>query len=134
VRAVGYKGIPVPGLPFDEGAGTIPHEAGRIAGRPNEYVVGWIKRGPSGIIGTNKKDSQDTVDTLLADLDGAELTEVGPDYADELVRWLVDRQPKLVTDDHWQLIDAYERTAGESHGRPRVKLANVAELLRIGHG
>jgi ferredoxin--NADP+ reductase len=133
VRAVGYKGVPVPGLPFDEGSGTIPHEDGRIAGRANEYVVGWIKRGPSGIIGTNKKDSQDTVDTLLADLDGAQLAEVGPDYADELVRWLVDRQPLLVTDDHWQIIDAHERGAGEPHGRPRVKVANVAELLRIGH-
>ena len=134
VRAVGYKGLPVPGLPFDDGAGIIPHTDGRIADSPNEYVVGWIKRGPSGIIGTNKKDSQDTVDTLLADLGGAQLTEVGPDYADELVQWLVGRQPKLVTDDHWQLIDAHERGAGEPHGRPRVKVANVAELLRIGHG
>lgn len=133
VRAVGYRGVPVPGLPFDESAGTIPHEDGRISGSPNEYVVGWIKRGPSGIIGTNKKDSQDTVETLLADLHGKQLPEVATDYADELVRWLVDRQPLLVTDDHWQIIDAYERSAGEPHGRPRVKIANVAELLRIGH-
>ncbi|AQT81117.1 NADP oxidoreductase [Mycolicibacterium litorale] len=134
VRAVGYRGVPVPGLPFDEASGTIPHADGRVADRANEYVVGWIKRGPSGIIGTNKKDSQDTVDTLIADLAGAELTDVGPDHSDELVRWLVERQPLLVTDDHWQLIDTYERTAGEPHGRPRVKIANVAELLRIGHG
>lgn len=133
VRAVGYKGVPVPGLPFDEGAGTIPHQDGRITDRANEYVVGWIKRGPSGIIGTNKKDSQDTVETLLADLHGKQLPELGPDHADELVRWLVDRQPLLVTDDHWQIIDAYERSAGEPHGRPRVKIANVAEMLRIGH-
>ncbi|MGY4711780.1 FAD-dependent oxidoreductase [Mycolicibacterium sp. CBM1] len=134
VRAVGYRGVPVPGLPFDESSGTIPHSAGRVAGRAKEYVVGWIKRGPSGIIGTNKKDSQDTVDTLLADLQEAQLPDLAPDYPDELVRWLVDHQPLLVTDDHWQLIDAYERTAGEPHGRPRVKIANVAELLRIGHG
>jgi ferredoxin--NADP+ reductase len=133
VRAVGYRGVPVPGLPFDDSAGTIPHEDGRITGSPNEYVVGWIKRGPSGIIGTNKKDSQDTVETLLADLHGKQLPAVAADYADELVRWLVDRQPLLVTDDHWQIIDAYERSAGEPHGRPRVKIANVAELLRIGH-
>ncbi|MCX2934295.1 FAD-dependent oxidoreductase [Mycobacterium sp. CVI_P3] len=133
VRAVGYRGVPVPGLPFDEGSGTIPHEDGRVSGSPSAYVVGWIKRGPSGIIGTNKKDSQDTVDTLLADLAGAQLAEVGPDYPDELVRWLVDRQPRLVTDDHWRAIDAYERSAGEPHGRPRVKIASVAELLRIGH-
>lgn len=134
VRAVGYRGVQIPGLPFDEGAGTIPHSEGRIAGSGREYVVGWIKRGPSGIIGTNKSDSQDTVDTLVADLAGAQLRDVGPDYSDELVRWLVERQPQLVTDDHWQIIDTYERSAGEPAGRPRVKIANVAEMLRVGHG
>src|SRR3954471_5799704 len=67
VRAVGYRGVPTPGLPFDERSGTIPHTDGRIDGSRNEYVVGWIKRGPTGVIGTNKKDSQQTVDTLVAD-------------------------------------------------------------------
>lgn len=86
------------------------------------------------MIGTNKSDSQDTVNTLVADLAGAQLREVGPDHADELVRWLVERQPDLVTDDHWQVIDTYERSAGEPAGRPRVKITNVAEMLRIGHG
>ena len=70
VRAVGYRGVPTPGLPFDEKTGTIPHTAGRVDGSRNEYVVGWIKRGPSGVIGSNKKDSQETVDTLVADLRG----------------------------------------------------------------
>lgn len=134
VRAVGYRGVPVPGLPFNDGAGTIPHEEGRITGRANEYVVGWIKRGPSGVIGSNKKDSADTVETLVADLAGAALRDVGPDHADDLVAWLAERQPHLVTDDHWQVIDAHERSAGEPHGRPRVKIANVAEMLRIGRG
>ena len=68
VRAVGYRGVPTPGLPFDEKTGTIPHTDGRVEGGRNEYVVGWIKRGPSGVIGSNKKDSQHTVDTLAADL------------------------------------------------------------------
>ena len=134
VRAVGYRGVRIPGLPFDEGAGVIPHSEGRVVDAPRTYVAGWIKRGPSGVIGTNKKDSQDTVDTLVADLAGASLREVSAEYADELVRWLLERQPALVTDDHWQLIDAHERSAGEPHGRPRVKLASVAELLRLGHG
>ena len=134
VRAVGYRGVPVPGLPFDDGAGTIPHQDGRIAGRANEYVVGWIKRGPSGVIGSNKKDSADTVETLLADLAGATLREVGPDHGDALVEWLAERQPQLVTDDHWRAIDEHERSAGEPHGRPRVKIANVAEMLRVGRG
>jgi ferredoxin--NADP+ reductase len=134
VRAVGYRGVPTPGLPFDDKAGTIPHTDGRIEGSTNEYVVGWIKRGPSGVIGSNKKDSSDTVDTLLADLAERSLSDVPEKYSDELVEWLLSRQPQLVTDDHWQLIDAHERSSGEPHGRPRVKLTSVADLLRISHG
>ena len=134
VRAVGYRGVRTPGLPFNEQTGTIPHTDGRIDGSRNEYVVGWIKRGPSGVIGTNKKDSQHTVDTLVADLAGAELADFGPDHAEELMAWLLSRQPRLVTDEHWQLIDRHERTTGAPHGRPRIKLSSVAELLRIGHG
>ena len=130
VRAVGYRGVPTPGLPFDERSGTIPHTDGRIDGSRNEYVVGWIKRGPSGVIGSNKKDSQETVNTLLADLQ-----DVEPKFGDDdVLEWLRSRQPKLVTNDHWKLIDAHERTSGESFGRPRVKLTSVADLLRIGHG
>ncbi|MGP4058449.1 FAD-dependent oxidoreductase [Mycobacterium sp. 4D054] len=134
VRAVGYRGLPTPGLPFDERAGTIPHTDGRIDGSRNEYVVGWIKRGPTGVIGSNKKDSADTVETLLADLADAELAELQPDHLDTVQRWLLERQPKLVTADHWKLIDEHERTAGQGSGRPRVKLTSVEELLRIGHG
>jgi ferredoxin/flavodoxin---NADP+ reductase len=134
VRAVGYRGVPTAGLPFDDRSGTIPHVDGRVEGARNAYVVGWIKRGPSGVIGSNKHDSQDTVDTLVADLGSAQLADFGPDHADELARWLVERQPKVVTGDHWKLIDEHERSAGQGTGRPRVKLASVAELLRIGHG
>ncbi|MDT5399685.1 MAG: ferredoxin/flavodoxin---NADP+ reductase [Mycobacterium sp.] len=134
VRAVGYRGIPTPGLPFDDRSGTIPHTDGRIDGSANGYVVGWIKRGPSGVIGSNKKDSAATVDTLIADLRGRTLPEVAPEHSEELVEWLLSRQPKLVTDDHWKLIDEHERGAGQPKGRPRVKLTSVAELLRIGHG
>jgi ferredoxin/flavodoxin---NADP+ reductase len=134
VRAVGYRGVPTPGLPFDERNGTIPHTDGRIEGSRNEYVVGWIKRGPTGVIGSNKKDSQETVDTLLADLQATSLPERDPEHSERLAEWLVERQPKVITDDHWRLIDEYERSAGEPHGRPRVKLTSVAELLRIGHG
>lgn len=134
VRAVGYRGVAMPGLPFDDRTGTIPHSEGKITGRANDYVVGWIKRGPSGVIGTNKKDSADTVDTLIGDLTGTPVREVGPGYADELARWLVEKQPQAVTDDHWRAIDAHERSTGEPHGRPRVKLVRVADMLRIAHG
>ncbi len=137
VRSVGYRGVPTPGLPFDERNGTIPHADGRVEGSRNEYVVGWIKRGPTGVIGTNKKDSQETVDTLLADLAAVResgLADFGADHADKLAEWLLSRQPKLVTDAHWEMIDRFEREAGEPHGRPRVKLSNLAKLLHIGHG
>ncbi|EID13894.1 fprA [Mycobacterium xenopi RIVM700367] len=137
VRSVGYRGVPTPGLPFDERSGTIPNTNGRVEGSRNEYVVGWIKRGPTGVIGTNKKDSQDTVDTLLADLAAARqtgLADFGDDHAVKLAEWLASRQPKLVTAEHWQAIDQYERAAGEPHGRPRVKLSTLEELLRVAHG
>lgn len=134
VRAVGYRGVPTVGLPFDERSGTIPHVDGRIEGRSNEYVVGWIKRGPSGVIGTNKKDSQETVNTLVADLEAGTPTTPDPDRSTSLLQWFASRQPLLVTDDHWKLIDQHERTTGEPHGRPRVKLSSVADMLRIGHG
>ncbi|WP_297598059.1 FAD-dependent oxidoreductase [Mycobacterium sp.] len=137
VRSVGYRGVPTPGLPFDEQTATIPNSGGRVDGSRNEYVVGWIKRGPTGVIGTNKKDSQDTVDTLLADLARADrggLADFPDDHADRLADWLASRQPKLVTSKHWELIDAHERAAGEPHGRPRVKLPSLAKLLRVSHG
>ena len=131
VRAVGYRGVPVDGLPFDEKSGTIPHSDGRIEGRDHEYVVGWIKRGPSGVIGSNKKDSADTVQTLLGDL-GEPGFEDGHDA--ELAQWLLSRQPMLVTDDHWARIDSHERATGDAQHRPRVKLTSVADLLGIAHG
>ncbi|BBX03984.1 NADP oxidoreductase [Mycolicibacterium moriokaense] len=134
VRAVGYRGVELKGLPFDGRSGTIPHTDGRIEGSRNEYVVGWIKRGPTGVIGSNKSDSQETVDTLIADLAVASLADFGDDHAERLAEWLVERQPKVITDDHWKLIDEHERSSGAPHGRPRVKLTSVAELLRIGHG
>ncbi len=131
VRAVGYRGVPVDGLPFDEKSGTIPHADGRIEGREHEYVVGWIKRGPSGVIGSNKKDSADTVQTLLGDLGEPGFDER---HDTELAQWLLSRQPMLVTDDHWARIDSHERATGDAQHRPRVKLTSVADLLGIAHG
>jgi ferredoxin/flavodoxin---NADP+ reductase len=135
VRSVGYRGLPTPGLPFEEKSATVPNAEGRVQGSRNEYVVGWIKRGPTGVIGTNKKDSQETVDTLLADLAASDgIAEFPDDHADKLADWLGSRQPKLVTSAHWELIDRFEREAGEPHGRPRVKLPSLARLLHVSHG
>jgi ferredoxin/flavodoxin---NADP+ reductase len=138
MRAIGYRGIALPGVPFDERKATIPHEGGRVAGsegtREGEYVVGWIKRGPSGVIGTNKKDAQETVDALLADLaTGTHLQPSNPDpqAIEDLLR---ERVPALVTYEGWSEIDRHEQALGEPHGRPRVKLTRIDELLRVAAG
>jgi ferredoxin/flavodoxin---NADP+ reductase len=134
VRAMGYRSAPTPGVPFDDDTATIRHQQGRVDERRNEYVVGWITRGPSGVIGSNKKDSQDTVDTLIADLGGTKLADATAEHSEELAQWLLPRQPRLVTDDHWKLINEHERSAAQTSSRPRVKLTSVAEMLHIGHG
>ncbi|HTF49641.1 MAG TPA: FAD-dependent oxidoreductase [Pseudonocardia sp.] len=135
LRAVGYRGLPIDGLPFDERRGVIPNEQGKVIGAEQgaerEYVVGWIKRGPTGIIGTNRKDSVETINRLLADLDSGALRQHDRDGSADIEDWLAERQPDLVTEQGWQLIDAAERAAGEPHGRPRVKLCNTQEMLRI---
>jgi ferredoxin/flavodoxin---NADP+ reductase len=134
-RSVGYKGTPLPGVPFDERSATIPNEQGRVldapggAQRPGEYVSGWIKRGPSGIIGTNKKDSQETVDALLADLAAGKIPEPAVNDPDAILSVLADRAPEHITYEHWEAIDQHEREAGEPHGRPRVKLVRHEHLL-----
>jgi ferredoxin--NADP+ reductase len=133
-RSIGYRGIPLEGLPFDEAAGTIPHDGGRILdeqGAPlrGDYVVGWIKRGPTGIIGTNKRDAQETVDTLLADLDAGLLNEPANPSREALEELLAERAPEHVTYEGWEAIDNAEKSAGEPHGRPRVKLTTTEELL-----
>jgi ferredoxin/flavodoxin---NADP+ reductase len=133
-RSIGYRGTPLEGLPFDERRCVIPNEGGRVVaegGGPltGEYVVGWIKRGPTGIIGTNKRDAQETVDRLLEDVDAGRLLEpVDPDR-DSLDVLLTDRAPDHVTYAGWEAIDRAEKSAGEPHGRPRVKLCSFEELL-----
>ena len=139
-RAIGYRGIPLPGVPFDERRGVIPNEAGRIVDLqtrepvPGEYVVGWIKRGPSGVIGTNKKDAQETVDAMLADLlasGGPAVHEPNEPDAAAVESLLRERQPELVTYAGWSEIDRHERALGEPAGRPRVKLTRIEEMLRV---
>ncbi len=134
-RSIGYRGVPVEGLPFDEWKGTIPNEEGRVIDPheqhsiPGEYVVGWIKRGPSGVIGTNKRDAQETVDHVLEDLDENRLPEPAVGDPAEVEALVAERQPDLVTYSGWELIDAAEKAAGEPQGRPRVKFTRVEEML-----
>ncbi len=135
-RSIGYRGVPIEGVPFDEWKGAIPNEEGRVIDPreqhaiPGEYVVGWIKRGPSGVIGTNKRDAQETIDRLVEDLHEGRLPEPPADGSQEAVEALLtERAPEHVTYSGWELIDAVEKAAGEPLGRPRVKLTRVAEML-----
>jgi ferredoxin--NADP+ reductase len=128
-RSVGYRGVGIPGCPFDEGTGTIPNEGGRV--EPGLYAAGWIKRGPSGIIGTNKKDANETVALLLEDARAGKLT---PRRGGTLEELLADRGAEPVVYAGWEAIDTAERTAGEPHGRPRIKLVTWDELLAAARG
>ncbi|WP_219413784.1 FAD-dependent oxidoreductase [Pseudonocardia nigra] len=128
-RAVGYRGVALPGIPFDDRRGVIPNQAGKIEGREREYVVGWIRRGPTGIIGTNRKDANETVRHLFADL--PTLARKPVQEAAKIQEWLTERQPDLVTDEGWQAIDVHERGRGKPHGRPRVKLTSTEDLVGV---
>jgi len=129
LRSVGYKGVALPGVPFDERSGTIPNEGGRVLGAERTYAAGWIKRGPSGVIGTNKKDAAETVELLLAD---ARAGTLRAEPARTLERLLDEKGVEYVDYAGWQAIDAAERAAGEPLGRPRVKLRSWAALLETG--
>jgi ferredoxin--NADP+ reductase len=131
-RSIGYTGQPVGDIPFDERRGLIRNEGGRVTDpdgthHVGEYVSGWIKRGPSGVIGTNKKDSQDTVDRILEDVTAA---RVNHPVADDIATLVGTCAPHVVTWEGWQAIDAIETAAGgeSSPGRPRVKLTDWAAL------
>jgi ferredoxin--NADP+ reductase len=124
-RSVGYRGVELPGVPFDEQRGVIPNEQGRVIGEPGVYAAGWIKRGPSGVIGTNKKDAAETVERLLEDAAAGKLSSEGG----EIEQTLRDRGVEFVEHAGWEAIDRHERGLGEPHGRPRVKLTSWDELL-----
>jgi ferredoxin/flavodoxin---NADP+ reductase len=139
LRSIGYRGRPLPGVPFDERRGLIRNVGGRVTGDdgapiPGEYVVGWIKRGPSGVIGTNKKDASDTIARLLEDAEAGRLNEPATADGEAVEGWLRSRIPGLVTWNGWQSIDRHETQLGEPHNRPRVKLVSVAEMRRIASG
>lgn len=132
IRAIGYRGTALDGIPFDERRGVIPNADGRVEDSDREYVVGWIKRGPSGIIGTNKKCAQQTVDTIVADLSsGALISQPGRGAPPNPVE--AGDLDGVVLAEHWLAIDRSERAAGEASGRPRVKLCTRDELLEVAH-
>lgn len=136
LRAIGYRGRPLPGVPFDQQTATIRNKQGRVVDADGsfcvgEYVVGWIKRGPSGVIGTNKKDAQQTVDAILQDIHAGNLNTPASPGPDSIKELLQQRQPNLVTYSGWSQIDKHERSLGEPSGRPRIKLTNIEKMLQI---
>jgi ferredoxin--NADP+ reductase len=128
LRSIGYRGTPLPGVPFDERTGTIPNDGGRVA--PGVYCTGWIRRGPAGVIGTNRKDAAETVETLLADARSGALRPPPEPGAGAIDGLLAARGVEVVDESGWERIDAEERERGAATGRPRVKLARWDELLQ----
>jgi ferredoxin--NADP+ reductase len=133
LRSIGYVGTPLPGVPFDGQRSTVLNQDGRVidpdtrAPLTGVYAAGWIKRGPSGVIGTNKKCAQETTDLLLADhTDGRLADPTGS--ADDLLA-LMHERTHVVDYTGWEAIDAHERGLGEPAGRPRVKLVDRPEML-----
>jgi ferredoxin--NADP+ reductase len=121
-------------VPFDARRGLIRNVGGRVCDEESrshrgEYVVGWIKRGPTGVIGTNKKDAADTVAKIIEDAESGALNEPAEPSAELAAAWISDRVPGAVTWEGWCAIDERERSAGEAQSRPRVKIVRMQDLL-----
>lgn len=133
IRAIGYRGTELPGVPFEASSGTIPNDHGAVLTHPGGerlrqlYVAGWIKRGPTGLIGTNKADAVETVQTM----EGA-LRHMGPERdPSEMDQLLRERGASVIDFADWQRLDAWERAAGGERGAIRHKIASASEALRI---
>jgi ferredoxin--NADP+ reductase len=136
LRSVGYRAVPLPDVPFDERYYVLPNERGRVLTRDGEtvagvYAVGWIKRGPTGILGTNKRDAEETIGCLVEDLQAGALAPPPSPRAEQIDALLAERKPDFVTVEGWRAIDAHELGRGQEKRRPRVKLASRQELLAV---
>jgi ferredoxin--NADP+ reductase len=134
-RSVGYRGVPLPGVPFNESWAVILNDRGRVldpdAKQPivGEYTAGWIKRGPTGVIGTNKPDAAETVECMLEDLAHGKVLEPANPAAAAAEALVRQRQPNYFSYADWQKLDAIEVARGRAQGRPRVKLTSIEEML-----
>jgi ferredoxin--NADP+ reductase len=132
-RSIGYRGVAIPGMPFDDALGTVPHRGGRVlngsATLPGLYVTGWLKRGPTGIIGTNRADSVETVESLLADFSkDCNGEKRGAEALGEL---LERRGARVFNYRNWSMLDTAEISRGKSKGKPREKFTRIDEMLSI---
>ena len=136
-RSIGYRGVPIEGVPFNDRWGVIANVGGRVVDpeteepHVGEYAAGWIKRGPSGVIGTNKPDAAETVVAMLEDYHDGKLLNPPQPAAAAAEAFLQEKQPRYVTYADWQKIDATELSKGEADGRVRVKFTTVEEMLEL---
>ena len=135
-RSVGYRGVPLRDVPFYDRWGTIPNDRGRVLTRhegreivPGNYVVGWIKRGPTGIIGTNKPDAIESANCFLADLEAGQVLQPIDTREATIIDMLEARKPAYITFDDWKVLDEIEIQRGAAIGRSRVKFTTVEEML-----
>lgn len=134
-RSIGYRGVPLPGVPFHDSWGVIPNDGGRVVDSQTkepllgQYTAGWIKRGPTGVIGTNKPDAAETVENMLADAREGRILNPTHGTADEALAFVSERRPCYVTFQDWKTLDELELNRGKEHGRPRVKFTRVEDML-----
>ncbi len=136
-RSIGYKGVALPGVPFDEKNGIIPNHEGRVIDlktgivHPREYVVGWAKRGPTGVIGTNKPDSLETARLLLKDYQAQKTETAEPLKPETVETWLKSKNIDFVTFAGWKKLDQFEMEEGARKGKPRQKITTIEAMLKI---
>jgi ferredoxin--NADP+ reductase len=134
-RSVGYRGVPLPGVPFYESGGVILNEAGRVLDpttkqpKVGEYAAGWIKRGPTGVIGTNKPDAAQTVVCMMEDLAAGRVLSPAEPETGAAERMMRARQPRYVSYQDWLRLNTLEVARGRAGGRPRVKFTRVEDML-----
>lgn len=135
IRAIGYRSTPIEGVPFDAARGLVPNDRGRVVDPktgesvPRRYVVGWVKRGPRGLIGSNKADAQETVAAVSEDLARIGRNPDAPRDPEAILDHLAARGVRTIQFDHWQLLDRLELERGKAQGRPRVKFARTEEMM-----
>jgi ferredoxin--NADP+ reductase len=134
-RSVGYRGVPLPGVPFHDKWGVILNQKGRVIDPDSqqpvvgEYTAGWIKRGPSGVIGTNKPDAAETVECMIEDLAEARMLNPAHPEIEAIARLVQERQPNYFSYDDWLQLDAIEVERGKALGRPRLKFTRVEDMI-----
>jgi ferredoxin--NADP+ reductase len=131
LRSIGYRGVPFKGLPFDDRTGTIPNKKGQVIKMDgsiieNVFVTGWIKRGPSGVIGTNRSDSIETIATCLTQIENASIED-----PKDIELILTERNIQYLSYADWKIIDQYEISEGEKSGKPREKLTSIDQIFSI---